>query len=161
MTHQMIMNTSRAAVIELSGHQQSHFKSGKAMGLSLLYDLCVSVHTCSCVCLCVHERVKGQCQCSLHHFSTLLFGSRVCHWTQSSLILLGWLSSRLQESSCLCLPSTRVIGAWDHNHAWLFYTGGRNLSSSRHYITELSFPSRNAIFTLNVSFYFSMCCETA
>lgn len=49
----------------------------------------------------------------------LLLFKRVVSFTWNSLSGSHWQAIELQGSSCLCLPSTGVIGV--HCHAWLYF----------------------------------------
>lgn len=73
----------------------------------------------------VHVEVRGPCQVLLQLLSILSFG-RTLHWTESSLVWLGFLPNKLQ-SSLLWLPELRFQA---YATAFIFSHGWGRLNSS-------------------------------
>lgn len=81
--------------------------------------MCVGVCLEVCKCLCVYYMYAGAF-CVYARGNRKLINLRCCsseatsHWTWSLLIRLDWLGSKLQGSSCLCLP--RLLSTGTHLH---------------------------------------------
>lgn len=102
---------------------------------------------CRCVCICLKTALDGVLEVS----NTFWF------WDGLSLACyppgrLGWLPSKLQGSSYLCLPSTGITNIHRHaNHAWLFKCQFWGLNSGAHAcmassLFTLIFPHQQWIF---------------
>lgn len=99
-----------------TSNKLSRFRTDNLNKIFIIWDVCthkafyayvygVCVGACVGVCMWIHIYVaRGQHQGSLPQSITLLLGKNCC-WVWSSPHQLGWVASKHQESTCLCLPS--------------------------------------------------------
>lgn len=114
-----------------------HVVAPRSLLLLLFYISFVFV--CSCM-LQVHVEARGHPSCCASEASVLLFQTGSLPGTGADG--LGWLASKLQGATCLCLPKH-----WDYRgQCWLFNVGFGDCSwafTLSQYFTHRGLSERN------------------